>query len=270
MEKLIKVFQDVFNESAARAQAEEKKTSSFGAMAMLKVWDRPKEQDIVLTGTEKRYEPFWHIKATRRALYRKKAKYPIRPVDANTVSINLLGQDFQTQAGHPIEVVGVEHCEAVKHLAEYFDGMRRDGGDLSLAEIVSKFTAETIADSDQPNFVAPELTAASLLQKVRATLMTAIEADEVLDDTLSVESLTLFYRPVFAFEFGWRDKKGAVEIDGLTGKTNRAGSLMGGMVRRLATREALFDIGGEVAGMVVPGGKVAVMMLEKATAPTEK
>jgi hypothetical protein len=97
--------------------------------------------------------------------------------------------------------------------------------------------------------------------------MEPIQADEMLDDILQISSLTLYYRPVYAFEFGWRDKRGIVEIDALNGSVNREGCIFGGMAKKLATRDALFDMGAEVANLILPGGSVVVKLVDKATKP---
>ena len=68
------------------------------------------------------------------------------------------------------------------------------------------------------------------------------------------ESALLYYRPVYAFEYAWRDKRGVVEIDALTGNVNKEGSMLVSKARDLMTRETLLDIGAELANSLVPGG----------------
>jgi hypothetical protein len=53
----------------------------------------------------------------------------------------------------------------------------------------------------------------------------------------------------------------------LNGSINREGSIFGGMAKKLATRDALFDMGAEVANLIVPGGSVIVKLVDKATKP---
>lgn len=265
MEQKICVFQDVFNEIAARAQAEEKKTSAFGTFASLKLWDRPKDQDITLAATEKRYEPFWHVKATRHVVYKKKTVYKITRSDGNAVSVLLLDKEWPLPPGKQLELPALEHCESTTTLSEYFDGLKRKDSDLKLVEMVNKHPCEALENSDAPEFVMPELTAATVIQQVKHRLMLPIDAGDILEDTLEVASLTLFYRPVYAFEFGWRDKRGIVEIDGLTGKLTRDGNMLRSMVRKLGTRDALFDFGSDIAGMVVPGGNMVVKAVNRLT-----
>jgi hypothetical protein len=265
MEQTICEFRDVYNEIAARSQAEEKKASAFGTFASLKVWDRPKDQDITLAAVEKRYEPFWYVKATRHAVYNKKAAYQIMKIDENAVSVTLLDSECQFTQGKLLELQGIEHCESLTTITEYFEGLNRKGSDMKLVDLVNQFPFETLENSDTPEYVMPELTAATVVQQVKHRLMLPIEAEEMLQDDLEVVTMTLFFRPVYAFEFVWRDKRGIVEIDGLTGKASREGNMLHGMVRKLGTRESMFDIGSEIAGLVIPGGNVVVKAIGRLT-----
>jgi hypothetical protein len=64
---------------------------------------------------------------------------------------------------------------------------------------------------------------------------------------------------VHAFEFHWvsRDRRGVVEIDAITGQVNLGKSLAAGL-SRLLTRDNLFDVGADTAGMLIPGGSIVV------------
>jgi hypothetical protein len=265
MEQTIYVFQDVLNESEARSQAEEKKISSFGALASLKVWDRPKDQDITLAGVEKRYEPFWHIKATRHLVYNKKTTYQIPRCDENAISVTLLDHECQFSPGKPLDLQGIEHCDLLTTISDYFDGMNNRNPDLKLVDLVSSYIHSILDNSDAPEYVMPELTAATVIQQVKHRLMQPVDVGELLQDDLEIVSMALYFRPVYAFEFSWRDKKGIVEIDGLTGRVSRDGNMLHGMVRKLSTRETLFDIGSEIAGVIIPGGNVVVKAIGRLT-----
>jgi hypothetical protein len=73
------------------------------------------------------------------------------------------------------------------------------------------------------------------------------------------------YRPIWAFEFHWRpkEKRGVVEIDGVTGAVRAGGSLLP-QLGRVISRDALFDIGADTVGLLVPGGSIAVKVARAA------
>jgi hypothetical protein len=267
MEKAIYVFEDVYQEPAARSQAESEKVNAFGWATKLKLWDRPKETDIQLLSSEKRFEPFWNIAAERSSTFEKKAEYSIPIVSQYAQSIRVLDKVFELDSKKKLVLEGVESC--FKHVAitEYFDGLKRQVSEKSLAGYATKFQKHELGVDEVLNLMPPEHNAAYLIQQVKVRLMEPIQADEMLDDTLQITSLTLYYRPVYAFEFGWREKRGVVEIDALTGSVNREGSIFGGMAKKLVTRDSLFDLGAEMANLIVPGGSVVVKLVANATKP---
>ncbi len=263
MEEKILVFDDVYNETSARAQAEHEKTAAFGMLAKLKLWDRPKEADIALAATEKRYEPFWLAKATRRTLYKRKVAYKVRIEHAHAISVELLGQQLKIGPSRELSLSALEDCERVMALSEYFDGLHRQSPEKMLADFAGNYTSREFTDIGDPHFIAPTVTAASVVQQVKARLTTPIEADEIVSDEIDIQALNLIYRPVYAFQFTWKDKQGVIEIDGLSGRVNKEGNMLGNAVRKLGSRDALFDLGADFAGLVLPGGTIVVKLIDK-------
>lgn len=102
-----------------------------------------------------------------------------------------------------------------------------------------------------------------MLQQVKAKLTTPIEADEIAEDVIDIQALSLMYRPVYAFQFGWKDKQGVIEVDGLSGRINKEGDMLGSAVRKLGSRDALFDLGADFAGLVLPGGSIMAKLIDK-------
>ena len=263
MEEKICVFEDVYNETSARAQAEHEKAGAFGMLARMKLWDRPKDADITLANTEKRYEPFWLAKATRRTLYVRQTQYRVKIEHAHVTTVELLGQKLPVDSRRELLLPATEDCESVVALAHYVDARLNDNPEKSLIEYAGHYAFHEITDSSEPHFIVPTTTAASVLQQVKSKLSAPVEAHTILSDEIDIASLTLFYRPLFAFQFNWRDKSGVIEIDGLSGRVNKDGSMLGGAVRKLGSRDALFDLGADFAGMVVPGGTIVVKLIDK-------
>jgi len=263
MDEKICIFEDVYNEVSARAQAERDKLGAFGMLARMKLWDRPKETEITLANTEKRYEPFWMAKAARRTSYTRKLDYHVRIEHPHVVAVELLGHKLPVDARRELQLAAVEDGENVTALIHFVDALRHDTPEKNLVDYAGRFAFRELADSNQPQFIAPTVTAASVLQQVKSRLSAPIEADAIASDEVDIESLTLFYRPVYAFQYAWKDKQGVIEIDGLSGRVNKEGDMLGGAVRKLGNRDALFDLGADFAGMVVPGGTIVVKLIDK-------
>jgi hypothetical protein len=263
MDEKICVFEDVYNETSARAQAEHEKAGAFGMLARMKLWDRPKEGEIALANTEKRYEPFWMAKAARRTVYTRRTAYHVRIEHPHVIAVELLGQKLPVDARRALQLAAVEDCESTTALAHYVDALGHETPEKALVDYAGRYAFHEITDSSEPHFIVPTLTAASVLQQVKSRLSAPVEADAIGSDEIDIQSLTLFYRPVYAFQFKWKDKTGVIEIDGLSGRVNREGSMLGGAVRKLGNRDALFDLGADFAGMVVPGGTIVVKLIDK-------
>jgi hypothetical protein len=264
MEEKICVFDDVYNDVSARAQAEHEKAGAFGMLARMKLWDRPKDADITLAKSEKRYEPFWLAKAARRTVYKCKATYKLRIENTHATSVEILGQRLQLDSRRELNLPGLEDCERVTALAEYFDGLHRPAPEKALADFAGNYSFHEVGDSgSEPNFIAPTVTAASVLQQVKSRLSAPVEADQIESDEIDLQALNLLYRPVYAFQFAWKDKFGVIEIDGLSGRVNKEGNMLGNAVRKLGSRDALFDLGADFAGMVLPGGTIMVKLIDK-------
>lgn len=263
LDEKICVFDDVYNEVSACSQAEREKTGAFGMLARMKLWDRPKDADINLVTTEKRYEPMWLADATRRTRYLRKTAYSVKVENAHARSVDLLGQTVSLDGTGVLRLDAVEHCEQTFVLSDYFDGLRRPNIEKLLAGYAGKYAFHEVGDGGEMNFVTPTMTATSVLQQVKSRLTTPVEADEILEDVLDVRSLCLFYRPVYAFQFEWKGKPGVIEIDGLSGRVNKEGNLLGGSVRSLGSRDVLFDFGAEFASLIVPGGSIVIKLVDR-------
>ncbi len=268
MKQQLMVFADVYNEPAARSQADVEKAGAFGWAAKAKIWDRPKDADITLVSSEKRFEPFWNIKASRQVKFEFKTTYTIKTTHTNALNTTILGQTLDIPASRALVLSGMEYCEKRVELSEFFTGLRKVNSSKTPAEYVAKYNSQVAENEADLALIPPEVTAALVVQEIRKRLMEPVDAANIISDELAVQELLLYYRPVYAFEYAWRDKRGVVEIDALTGNVNREGSMLANMTKGVMTRENLFDVGAELANALIPGGGVVVKLVNAATKPT--
>ncbi len=156
----------------------------------------------------------------------------------------------------------LEHCLDEFSDELYIDGV--GGTAMSDGHALTTGPGTEVGDpaalaADETLVVPPEHRASSVVRQLLAKMMRPLQADAVLEESLALEHIDLYYRPIFAYEFRWapKDKRGVVEIDGLTGQVYHASSLRT-QLSRMVTREALFDIGADTIGLLVPGGSIAV------------
>ncbi len=102
-------------------------------------------------------------------------------------------------------------------------------------------------------------------------MMKPIHADTLTEEALSVDHVDLYYRPWWAFEFRWKpkEKTAVVELDAISGQM-RPGQALTARVSKMVSRDALFDIGADTVGLLVPGGSIAVKVAKMAIDKTEK
>ena len=91
------------------------------------------------------------------------------------------------------------------------------------------------------------------------TMMKPVQADSITEESMTIQHIDLYYHPWWAFEFHWKpkDKTGVVELDAVTGEM-RQGQALASRVSKMMNRDALFDIGADTVGLLVPGGSIAV------------
>lgn len=266
------VFDQVYPLSAATEQATQKKLNAFGLVAKLNPFKRPKDETVLLTKHVLRYEPFWHVVTKREVDFSREINYPvdIGNVYANKVVINQTEYPIAEQGSkRTISLSAVEFCHRKIDHQDYIDGLSRETKKGSLENYTRKYKIQEHIELQLPEAIALKVTVPTLLQKIKQTLSAeVINAHEFQQDFITIEKAYLYYRPVFAFEFAWttEDKVGVIEVDGLTGEIIENGQWFKDKISFITTREMLFEASAEIAGVFIPGGGLAVKVIEKITA----
>ena len=270
------IFDEVYPFRAAQEQAEKKKLNAFGMLAKLNPLNRPKEQTVQLVRQELRFEPFWHIMATRSVDYTCQLTYQVPVHNAYAQSLQIAGNVFDVARQKDkarIEFVAEETCHRKLGFDQLMDGMQRENvKPATLAAYISKYKYTEVNVLERSEVLKPKLPLAGAIQVATAALTgEAINAFGIQADNIEFDRTYMYVRPVFAFEFKWTtaDKVGVIEVDGLTGEVIENGDWFKDKVKEIITRETLLDLGAEVAGSLLPGGGVAVKIIGKIAAPTK-
>jgi len=250
----------------ARERALEQKFNVFGTVSRLLA--RPKAEEIQISLSEFRYNPFWHAVGRKRFRFQRRVQYQV-PVTAHVRSVEVAGQTY-TPSGGKITLPAQEDCLMDERNEVFLDGLTGEVKDFSgyLPFDRQAVEGETVPDAA---LVPPEIRAAEVVRRALGDVLHPPSADRVLEEVVAVDALNLYYRPVYAFEYTWesKGKRTVAEVDGLTGEFRAAGSLFGKKLRQVLNRDVLFDIGGETLNLVVPGGAI-VLKLSKAIADRRK
>jgi len=251
-----------------RRRAEEKKTGALGS-GIGGLLQRPKAEDVVLTASQRRVEPFWHVACTAHYVYDRSRMYEVPASAGDVRSVTFLGSDFAVipsgkgPAAFSLEVL--EHCTEDVRDELFVDGAT--GATMGNGPALLTGSRTEVSDpmdlaADDTLVVAPEQRVSAIVRQLLAKVIRPLQADIVFEESLAVEQLELFYRPVWGFEYHLpaKDKRGVVEVDGLTGETRTATALRMSTITRRLTKDVLFDIGADTAGLFVPGGSIAVKL----------
>jgi hypothetical protein len=249
-------------------RADERKVGALGT-GIGGLLSRPKAEEVVLGAVQRRVEPFWHIAATAHYVYDRTRMYAVPASAGDVRSLTILGQDFAVTGsgkGQPATfgLEALEHCTEDFREEVWIEGIA--GGPVGNGAMLLGGPRNEVAEPaalavDDTMVVPPEQRASAIIRQLLAKLLRPLQADAVFEERLAVEQLELVYRPIVAFEFVLpaKDRRGVVEVDALTGETKTATSLKLQITRRVS-RDALFDIGADTVGLLVPGGSIAVKL----------
>lgn len=262
-------FDEVYSFRAAQEQAEKEKLNAFGMLAKFTPWNRPKEDTVLLSRSEARMEPFWFVKANRNVDYTCALQYPISVHNPYAQKVSLLGTSFElARQGDKakFDLPAEEHCHRKLAFSTFLDGMQRPIKESVLENYCSKYRFQEVEEIAVEGMVKPLIPQQTVIQQACAQLNgQVINAHAIQSDSVLLEEISLYLRPVFAFEFIWStaDKSGVIEVDGLTGAVRTDGQWFADKLDRLLTRDMLVDASAELAGALIPGGGFAVKVLHK-------
>ena len=239
---------------------------------------RPKPEEVALVAKQRRLEPFWHVAGRAVYVYERNRDYTVPASSADVDALTLNGTRYESQAGVPgqrtFRVPAREHCRAEFANESYTDGLT--GGPVADAAALMNGPRSEVGDpeslsADGTIAVPPEHRASYVVRQLMSQIMKPVQADQMLEESVTLDATDLFYRPVWAFEFTWqgKGKQGIVEIDSITGQT-RQGKALVGQMKSMLSRDLLFDVGADTVGLFVPGGSIAVKLAKAAIDKNKK
>ncbi len=255
-----------FSAEQARARAMDRRTSVFGG-GLGSLLQRPKSEEVELLATQKRFEPFWHAVCSLRQVYDRTRKFSVPVTGPEVQSLTLHDTEYPV-VNRSFTVTAVEHCRDEERQQIFLDGLSGEKIDLAALIEGAKFEVTdltSLTGHEAAIIVPPEIRASYVVRQALQPMMKPLQADIVFEEGVTVETIDLYYRPIYAFEFRWKpkDKTAVAEFDGVTGEMRNAKSLRPALSLNI-TRDALFDIGADTIGMIVPGANIAVKLAKVA------
>jgi hypothetical protein len=252
-------------------RAMDKRIQAFGG-GLGALLQRPKPEEVSLVAKQRRLEPFWHVAGRAVYVYERNREYTVPASSPDVEALTVNGTKYDGQAGAPgqrsFRVPAREHCRAEFTSESYTDGLT--GGPVPDAAAVLSGPLSEVGDpatlsNNDTIAVPPEHRASYVVRQLMTQIMKPVQADQMLEESVTLEATDLYYRPMWAFEFTWqgKGKQGVVEIDSVTGQT-RQGKPLAGQMKGMLSRDLLFDVGADTVGLFVPGGSIAVKLAKAA------
>ena len=273
---------------AAEQQAIDKRiTTVAGGLGGL--FSRPKPEEVDLVYKEIRYESFWHAVCNVRYVFERNKDFTVPVTGVEVRRVTILGQEFEiaaqqaqpaqsggflSQLGQQIglsntvrtfTLAGVEHCIDENRQVQYLDAVNGQALQVG-ADFVQKEKTEVTDLSPLSTgdvlVVVPQLSAAKIARSVLASMVKPIQADKILEEIVEIETLDLYFRPIYAFEFAWKpkNKTGVAEFDAVTGVMT-SGKALHTKSDKDITRESLFDINAESVTSLIPAAAGNVQLV---------
>jgi len=264
------LFSDQLTPQYAEVKAWEKKMVAFDTISKFgNFLSHPKDDDFELVYKEHRYQPFWHIKAHSRYEYDRNANYQFETHGPEVKSITLFTGQFEAVKNR-IEVAVVEHCIQEEENETFIEGISgRSQPDLAnyltFSPILVSGELKDVADKDSI-LVPPQMRSSAIIRDMLSVLIKGIHADKIKEETINVPLVDLYYRPVYAFQYRWKSKgkEAIVEVDSLTGAVKNGNRIFREYLGKVMDQNFLFDVGADIAGLLLPGGSIAVKVVKKA------
>jgi len=258
---------DRFNMDHAEGRAWGQRMEAFGTLAKLSGFlNKPRDEDFELVYRERRYQPYFRIVASALYAYERNRTYEV-PVAPEVQSVSICGQDFAAATGR-ITVSGNESCREEIRAEALFDGVTK-ARDSSLMTYL-KYDAQVVDPDKAASFapegvimVPPQAKASVILREVMTGVLKQIEADKVVEEAVKVETIDLYYRPVYAFRYRWQGKEAVIEFDALTGEARPGGATFEQYVGKMLEPRFLLDVGVETANIFFPGATLAKIVVQK-------
>jgi hypothetical protein len=257
----------------AEGRAWSRKMDAFGKVAKVtSLLQRPKDDDFQLIYKEYRYEPFWHIVARARYLYERNRQYNLVVGGPMVQQVTINEIDFIAKDG-VINLSGLEHCREEYHEDTIIEGI--SGQRKPELNSYFKYEKSEIPEDQLDKFapagvvvVPPQAKASAIVHGILAKLVKTLEADKILEDSVTIETVDLYYHPVYAFQYRWlsKDKEAVLEYDGLTGELRSNGQIFRQYVGKMLDPDFLFDISIDTVDLLVPGGGIAIKLAKKGLA----
>ncbi len=272
----IRYFEDKLSKEEMLELAEKNKVRAFGLISGLTSAFSSKNEDIKLKRIIKRFDPFWQIIAQSSIDYERASNYKITATK-EVKKLRIGNEVFEGEEGrkdNTIPFTSVDICNQTKKRKMLIDAdaLVKEPSNLKHSKQFEKYLEESskkikkIDDLDKKDIiVSPVMIRASfILRSVLQEIIHPVDADKILEESIEIEKLILYFRPSYIFEYENTKKntKGYVSIDSITKQVSFVKEIETKKVKQPLTETAAFDIGVSALSSLVPGGEATYRLVK--------
>jgi hypothetical protein len=262
--KTIEVLEDIFSKEKAQDIADQNKGKAFGTLAGIRRVFSKHKPNIMPAGYHKRYDPFWHIVCESVQEYKRRTTYGFT-VKPEVRSVTFNNRVIPVDEREPIcRFDGIDHCFE-QYSKEVVQGAIREKEHVQEHYLGCKRRAIRSLDTVQGRdvVVSPiNIRASYLVNHTIKELIKPIQADEIIREIVEIKRLSLLLRPVhvFAFSEEGSNEVHTIEVDAITGSWARGDKMFTSETGKRILSEGVFEVGSEIAAMVIPGAAAAAVL----------
>lgn len=249
--------------------AKQKKLDSFGTVDKVTSFlSKPKDEDFEILYEEHRLQPFWHVSAKAHYKFDRNVTYSV-PTSGTEVQSVSYHKDTISVSNAQIQLPVVEHCSVDENHQITVDGVsgKTDQKLTSYTSLPYTVISSELrsAVSETTIIVPPTVRISAIMRETLSKMIKGIQADVIHEEKVEVTTVDLVYRPVYAFQYRWKskNKEAIVEVDAATGVVSTGNRTFREYFGKVLDQNFLFDIGADAAGMILPGGSIAVKIAKK-------
>ena len=252
----LNVLHEVIPRDEAEKRIEPHKSKAFGMFRSLMRTFNKANQEITISRYLKRYEPFWYIEGECLLEYLRHTSYQI-PVRPEVRSVKINGKGFEVHPETPVlNVTGEDHCfeSYNKHIVKNALGGSDKKLDSYRKAPAHKLKSIKELENDDTVVLQPTVKATYLIRDLIKDLIHPFEADKIIEEKVVIKAISLFFRPIHVFELSQGSKSATLEVNGITGVVSRSSPFTQQITKRLRQEQTWFDVGTELASVIVPVG----------------
>jgi hypothetical protein len=262
--KSYEVIEEQYEREAAEELAVQAAGSSISS-SLSRIMRREQEPPEV-SSYQKTFHPFWVVQGESLFEYKRRNHYEFDvPPEVQKIYLKKDTLSIDPDKG-TAQVDATDHC-----FEQYEKEIIQDAMDLKGKKFAPymEYPRKSIKSLDKLNKkdqMVPDVQvrASYSLNLLYGEIIKPINADEILQAKVVVNQAKLVLLPIHIVEVTQGAKSKTFLVDAATGKVSKESSMVKQLTGKYWSGETVFDLGSELAGNIIPGAGMGMILAKKA------